>query len=158
MCPVFWVHINDSEVLSVLLIYLLIPMLYTCRFRSCLLALDGVAAVPEGYCCAGSAFLFPFYPVVNSGCPYGVGLFRRILAVDIEAGVGCRVLALPCENSGEVFLDCAADTFVDGCFGGDKYCILCYTCHIEAVCGKEFADGHILCLCVVCQSLCFVRG
>ena len=42
---------------------------------TCLLALDGVAAVPEGYCCAGSALLFPFHPFVNSGCPYGVGLF-----------------------------------------------------------------------------------
>ena len=27
----------------------------------------------------------------------------------------------PFVNSGEVFLDCATDTLVDGCFGGDKY-------------------------------------
>ena len=117
--PEVLLYASSDQFTCSLLCLLLQVRCSACHFRSCLLAFDGVAAVPEGYCCAGSALLFPFYPVVNTGCPYGVGLFRRILAVDIEAGVGCRVLALTCENSGEVFLDCAADTLVDLYFGGD---------------------------------------
>ena len=113
-------------------------------FRFRLLAFDGVSAVPEGYCCAGSPLFFLFRPAVYSGCPEGVGLFLRILAVDIESFVGCRVLAFHCEDACEVLFYSAADTLIDLCVGGDRNRILWYSRHIESVCCEKFTDGHFL--------------